>query len=184
MSLWQISETFPLCCYGKHLVGIWTATHSNHIQMKLFYFCLYINFFLWWYFWPGILRLSNEWQDRTFHAPGIARSQFFQFQRDRAIMTSAGFSLPFLIEYATYQARHLYMPLHISSPSCFFIALRILSPRQHTHKKYINSFLYITFSQNPHVCLLYWFFWSFVVVVVVVVVVVSIKVRLLHFIWV
>lgn len=42
---WQISETFPSCCYGKHLVGIWTATHSNHVQMKLFYFCLYINFF-------------------------------------------------------------------------------------------------------------------------------------------
>ena len=147
--------------------------------MKLFYFCLYINFFLWWYFWPGILRLSNEWQDRTFHAPGIARSQFFQFQRDRAIITSAGFSLPIFIEYATYQARHLYMPLHISSPSCFFIALRILSLRQHTYTQKIHQQfpLYYVFAKPTFVCCID-FFWSFFVVVVVV----SIKVELLHFI--
>ena len=134
-------------------------------------------------FWPGILRLSNEWQDRTFHAPGIARSQFFQFQRDRAIITSAGFSLPFLIDYATYQARHLYMPLHISSPSCFFIALRILSPRQHTYTQKNTSIVsFILLFRKTHMfvyCID--FFWSFFVVVVVVVVV-SIKVRLLHFI--
>ena len=105
--------------------------------------------------------------------------------RDRAIITSAGFSLPFLIDYATYQARHLYMPLHISSPSCFFIALRILSPRQHTYTQKntsIVSFILLFRKTHMFVCCID-FFWSFFVVVVVVVVV-SIKVRLLHFIWV